>query len=67
MLNEVKLPKVCSIYKTEGRWNEPKFLVKINDFISPGTAYEVDINDYSVKLIKKAELPDKNFNPDDYA
>jgi len=67
-LNKVDaLPKVMSIYKMAGRWNEPKVLIKTNDFISPGTAYELDLNDYSVKVLRHNDLPDKTFNSDDYA
>jgi prolyl oligopeptidase PreP (S9A serine peptidase family) len=61
-LNQVQLPKICSIYKMDGKHNETKLEVKINDFISPGAAYEIDTNDYSVKLVRKSELPDKTFN-----
>jgi len=32
----------------------------------PGTAYEVNTDTFEVKVIKKSELPDKTFNPDDY-
>jgi prolyl oligopeptidase len=39
----------------------------VNDFISPGAAYEIDTNDYSVKLIRQSELPDKTFKSEDYA
>lgn len=50
----------------EGKHNETKLNVKINDFISPGAAYEVDTNDYSVKLIRQSELPDKTFKSSDF-
>jgi len=63
----VALPQICSIYKMEGRYDESKFVVKINDFIDPGSAYEIDVNDYSVNLLRKSEIPDKTFKPEDYA
>lgn len=65
-LNQVQLPKICSIFKMTGKWNESILEVKINDFISPGTAYEVNTNDYSVKLIRKSEIPDKTFKSEDF-
>jgi hypothetical protein len=50
----------------EGKYNETKLDVKINDFISPGAAYQVDTNDYSVKLVRQSELPDKTFKSSDF-
>lgn len=67
LLNKVALPKVNAIHKMEGRFDEPTFVVSCDDFISPGTAYEVNVNDFSMKIIKKAELADKTFKSEDYA
>ena len=66
LLNQVPLPKVISIYKLDGKWDENQLIVKVNSFTMPGTAYEVNTDTFAVKTIKKSELPDKTFNPDDY-
>lgn len=55
-----------SIYKIEGRHDEPTAVVKINSFTIPGTAYELNVDNFQLKVIKKSELPDKSYNPDDY-
>lgn len=66
LLKQVNLPKVISIYKLDGKWDENQIIVKVNSFTMPGTAYEVNTDTFEVKVIKKSELPDKTFNPDDY-
>lgn len=55
-----------SIYKINGLHDEPTAIVKVNSFISPGSAFELNVDTLKVKVIKKAELPDKTFNADDY-
>lgn len=52
----------------DGKYNESKLEVKINDFISPGAAYEVDLNtpNFDVKLVRQSELPDKTFKSEDF-
>ena len=55
-----------SIYKVMGEWNQRDFIVKINSFTMPGTAYEINSETYASKIIKKSELPDKSFDSNDY-
>lgn len=50
----------------DGKWDQPTMRVKVASYISPGTVYEVDTRDLSVKLLKKSELPDKTFKEEDY-
>ena len=41
--------------------------MKTTDFVSPSSTFLVDTRgNMSTKQIKKAELPDKKFNPDDF-
>ena len=51
----------------DGKYNESKMKIGINDFISPGRVFELDLNNYGVKPVKKTEIPDKTFKSEDYA
>lgn len=52
------LPKINSISITHSRHDEPKMIVTTSNFVDPGTSYEVDVNDYSLKVVKKSEIAD---------
>ena len=55
-----------SIYKIDGRHDESTAVVSISSFTMPGNDYELNVDNFQLKVIKKSELPDKTYNPDDY-
>ena len=70
-LREINLPSMGSIpehHGISGKWDKSTFEYGFTSYSNPGERYEVNLNDYSQKLIKKTEMSevDKNYDPKNY-
>lgn len=51
----------------KGKYDESELIVKVTTFSNPGAVYKINVDNYKVETLYKSQLPDKTFNPDDYA